>query len=243
MVSKILKSINLKSNLISFAILLSTFIQPLKVFALTEADVISKLQNIPLFGIVDQQGMLNSYLFVDPDQALSVYQDLQNTDPYRANSLEVQPISLSTVYQKLQTIQAQNTEIPELIVPDQNSLDLATSLMRSNGQSVNDPRTIGIPLFVATIGTGAQEQWLILTNRDTNKSYIPFYFDKTEADQIVATYKQNNPNDISSVQVRVFSLGYIVGLLLANNNEATQMMEIIPSMEQIDTANRLLRQQ
>jgi len=240
---KSLKKNKLKLKLVSLAVFLTGLIQPLRVFALPESEVITKLENIPLFGIVNDQGQLNSYLFVNPQQALNVLTELQNTDPQRASNLEVTPFPLSTVYQRLQTIQEQNAELPQLIVPDQNSLEIATNLIRSNGQSVNDPRTIGIPLFVATIGSGAEERWLILTNNRTNESYIPFYFDKAEADKIVEKYKQDNANQITAVQVRVFALGYIVGLLLGNNNEATQMMEIVPSTEQIDTANRLLNQE
>jgi hypothetical protein len=236
------KQINRKLNIIKIAVLGTVLSFPFQAIALPEREVVAKLQNIPLFGIVNEHNQLNSYLFVNPQQALDLYAQLQNSDPQRANNLEVRPFALSEVYQRLQSIQNQNQELPELIVPDQNSLDQATNLMRANGQSVNDPRTIGIPLFVATIGTGTEERWLIVTNRNNSQPYIPFYFDKNEADQVVAMYKQNNPNLAESVQVRVYALGYVVGLLLGNNNEAVQMMEIIPSQEQVNTANRLLNQ-
>jgi hypothetical protein len=237
---KLLKKINLKSPLISGAIFLTGLLNPLNTLALPEREVMAKLENIPLFAITNNQGQLNSYLFVNPQQAFSTLGELQNREPQRAVNLRVRPISLSTVYRGLQTIQNQNTALPQLIVPDQNSLNRATTLMRANGQSVNDPRTIGIPLFVATIGRDRDERWLVATNRRTNQLYIPFYFDKTEADQIVEVYRRENPNETDPVQVRVYSLGYIVGLLLGNNNEATQMMEIVPSVEQINEANRLL---
>lgn len=236
------KQINRKLNIVKFTVLLTALIFPFKAVALPEREVVAKLQNVPLFGLVNPQGQLNSYLFVNPQQVLNLYAQLQNNDPQRANNLEVKPVALSEVYQRLQTLQNQNQELPQLIVPDQNSLDQATNLMRANGQSVNDPRTIGIPLFVPTIGTGTEERWLIVSDRNSNKSYIPFYFAKNEADQVVAMYKQNNPNLTESVQVRVYALGYVVGLLLGGNNEAVQMMEIIPSQEQVNTANRLLNQ-
>ena len=75
-----------------------------------------------------------------------------------------------------------------------------------------------------------------------NNSYIPFYWTKKEVEEDIAAYKKGDPSAASGpIKIRAISLEQFIQTLLKNNNEAVQAMQIVPSEQQINTANRMLQ--
>ena len=248
----------MKFNIISAIVLGGIFFQPLVSSALPETEVVGKLENVPTFTIVDQNGnpvpiALNSQntsssnnsslalVFINPQDALDTLQSLTQKKPELKNSLSVTPVSLSEVYEILQEAKQKNSrQAPLEIVPIVSEVPLARDLIEASGATkVKNPEQVGIPLFYATVGE--QEDYMIRQDVNNN-SYIPFYWTKKEVEEDIAAYKKGTPSAASeTIKIKAISLGQFIQTLQKNNNEAVQAMQIVPSEEQIDTANRMLR--
>ena len=248
----------MKSNIISAIVLGGIFFQPLVTWALPETEVVQRLENVPTFTIVDQNGnpvpiKLNSQsntaqnnsslalVFINPQDAQDTLQNLTQKQPELKNSLSVTPVSLGEVYEILQEAKQKNAkQAPLEIIPIVSEVPLARDLIEASGTAkITKPEQVGIPLFYAAVGE--QEDYMIRQDVNNN-SYIPFYWTKKEVEEDIAAYKKGDPSAASGpIKIKAISLEQFIQTLLKNNNEAVQAMQIVPSEQQINTANRMLQ--
>ena len=248
----------MKSNIISAIVLGGIFFQPLVTSALPETEVIQRLENVPTFTIVDQDGnpvpiKLNSQsnaaqnnsslalVFINPQDALDTLQTLTQKKPELKNNLSVTPVNLSEIYEILQEAkQNQAKQAPLEIVPIISEVPLARDLIEASGATkLKNPEQVGIPLFYAAVGE--QEDYMIRQDVNNN-SYIPFYWTKKEVEEDIAAYKKGDPSAESQpIKIKAVSLEQFIQTLLENDNDAVKAMQIVPSAEQIDTANQMLQ--
>ena len=248
----------MKSNIISAIVWGGIFFQPLVARALPETQVINKLENVPTFTIVDREGgpvpiKLQSQggssnnssslalFFINPQDAQDTLQSLTKSKPELKNNLSVTPVSLSEVYEILADAKQNRVkEAPLEIVPIVSELPLARDVMAADGVTkLEKPEQVGIPLFYAVVGD--QEDYMIRQDINNN-SYIPFYWTKKEVEEDIAAYKRGSSDAQSqTIKIKAISLSQFIQNLLENNNDATKVMEIVPSAKQLDTANSLLQ--
>ncbi len=70
---------------------------------------------------------------------------------------------------------------------------------------------------------------------------LHIYWQKQEVEKDIERYKKLNPEAAAQkITIKVTSLEQFIQTLLQNNNSAVEIMQIVPSAEQIDTANRLI---
>ena len=247
----------MKPKLISAIILGGLFFQPLVTWALPEAEVVDKLENVPTFTIVDREGKpvpltlssrnntannnsTRALVFINPEDALNTLRSLTQKKPELKNNLSVVPLSLSQVYEIMREAQQKKAQRPPLeIVPIISEVRSAVDLMTASGAKPKNPEQVGIPLFYASVGD--RGDYMIRQDLNNN-SYIPFYWTKKEVEQDIAAYKKAVPNASSQrIKIKAISLSQFIQTLLQTDNNAVKAMEIVPAKEQIDTANRLLQ--
>ena len=248
-----------KLGLFSTAILSIVIAQPFSALALSEQQVIDKLENVPTFTILNQEGQIVPLqlnpketqsqssnktplplVFINPEDAFGLLQSLTQKKPGLKNDLRVAPVQLSLVYQILQQAQDKKTKQPPLqILPTLSAVRSALPLMSINGKKVEKPEDVGVPLFYAVVGD--QEEYVI--RRDVNNNeYIPFYWQKEEVEKDIELYQQQSPQARNQkITIKAIPLAQFIQVLREKNNRAVEIMQIVPSDKQIDTANQLIK--
>ncbi len=256
-----ISSLIMKPKLISAIILGSLFFQPLATplvtLALPETEVVKKLENVPTFTIVDREGnpvpiKLSSQnnrannspsvalVFINPKDAIDTLQSLTQKKPDLKNNLSVFPVSLSQVYEIMEEARQNRAKKPPLeIVPILSEVRSARALMTASGAKPENSEQVSVPLFYAAVGE--KEDYMIRQDVNNN-SYIPFYWTKKEVEEDIEAYKKGvSAAQSQPIKIKTISLSQFIQTLLKTNNDAVKVMQIVPSTEQIDTANRLLQ--
>ena len=262
LIGSFFKSIMIKSSilgsrklgLVSTAILGILTSQPFSALALSEERVIDKLENVPTFTIVNREGKIVPLqlspkgtqsrkannrplplVFINPQDAFGLLQSLTQKKPELKNDLRVAPVQLSLVYQILQQAQDKKAQQPPLqIFPMLSEVRSALPLMTINGKKVEKPEDVGVPLFYAVVGD--KEEYMI--RRDVNNNeYIPFYWQKKEVEKDIELYRKQVPQArAQKITIKALPLAQFIQVLRENNNRAVEIMQIVPSANQIDTA-------
>lgn len=87
-----------------------------------------------------------------------------------------------------------------------------------------------MPLFVATIGKDGG----YLTVKQNNMEMIPFFFEKEQAEQLIAEFKKAQPQQAKETKIEVVILEGVIEALKKNNDEMLKKIVFWPSRESIE---------
>lgn len=225
-------------GLVGTTLLGSLFGGNLRAQALTEQQVIEKLQAVPVFTVTDGEGspLVASIpnqnnqnaavagVFISQRDAEAFVARLKREKPELGNQVRVVPVSLAEVYQLDQQSQNQPNGLDFAYIPVQQQVQSAQQLL-GQGQEFR-----GVPLFVAR---GGQEGGY-LTIQQQGQPVIPFFFDKEQLQNLVNRFKEQQPNLASSVQIQVVPLEGIINTLETQDNPQLQQILLIPSQESLE---------
>jgi hypothetical protein len=218
----------------------STFLSSLlgtynKALALPEDQIVKTLQFVPVFAIADDQGVPLIALgekdqkitgvFISQQDAQQFFDRLKKEKPDLAGKVKVQPVSLAQVY-KLQVNQKQQAGLVIDFVPKESEVEFAKKLLTERGQQYQG----GVPLFVPKAGKDGN---FLVVNRN-NQDYIPFFFEKSAALQMVEQYKKAKPEEAATVKIDVIPLESVIATLQQSNDEALTKILLYPTQETID---------
>ena len=226
-------------GLVGSALLGSFCTDNLQALALTEDQVVQKLQSVPVFTVTDPQGspLVASVpngqnkttsvagVFISQKDAQAFVDRLKTEKPDLGKTVQVVPVSLAEVYK----LEQQNKNKPDgldfAFIPVQQQLQSAQALMTQSGQQAQQFQ--GTPLFVAT---GGQDNGY-LTVQENGKSVIPFFFEKEQLQGMIDRFKQQQPNLASTVQMKVVPLEGVIQTLKTSNNDQLNSIVLVPSRE------------
>lgn len=229
-------------GLVGTALLGSFGLENLKALALPEAQVMEKLQPVPVFTVTDPQGaplvatipdgqnkaQAVAGVFISQKDAQAFVQRLQKEKPDLAKNVQVVPVSLAQIYKLRQENQNKPEGLNFAFIPVQQQLQAAQALVGQAGQQGQSFQ--GTPLFVAR---GGKENGY-LTVQENGKSVIPFFFEKEQLQQMIDRFKQQQPNEAATIQIQVVSLEGVIQTLQSSNNEQLNDIVLVPSKEAID---------
>jgi nickel transport protein len=224
-------------GLVGTTLLGSFFGGNLRALALTEQQVMEKLQTVPVFTVTDGEGspLVASIpnqnnqneavagVFISQRDAEAFVERLKREKPELGNQVRVVPVSLAEVYQLDQQSQNQPNGLDFAYIPVQQQVQSAQQLL-GQGQEFR-----GVPLFVAK---GGQEGGY-LTIQQEGQQVIPFFFDKEQLQNLVNRFKEQQPNLASSVQIQVVPLEGIINTLQTQDNPQLEQILLIPSQESL----------
>lgn len=224
-------------GLVGTTLLGSFFGGNLRALALTEQQVMEKLQTVPVFTVTDGEGspLVASIpsqnnqneavagVFISQRDAEAFVERLKQEKPELGNQVRVVPVSLAEVYQLDQQSQNQPNGLDFAYIPVQQQVQSAQQLL-GQGQEFR-----GVPLFVAKGG----QQGGYLTIQQEGQSVIPFFFDKEQLQNLVNRFKEQQPNLASSVQIQVVPLEGIINTLQTQDNPQLEQILLIPSQESL----------
>lgn len=224
-------------GLVGTTLLSSLFGGNMRALALTEQQVMEKLQSVPVFTVTDGEGspLVASIptqsnqnaavagVFISQRDAEAFVERLKREKPELGNQVRVVPVSLAEVYQLDQQSQNQPNGLDFAYIPVQQQVQSAQQLL-GQGQEFQ-----GVPLFVAR---GGRDRGY-LTIQQENQQVIPFFFDKEQLQNLVNRFKEQQPNLASSVEIQVVPLEGIISTLKTQDNPQLEQILLIPSQESL----------
>lgn len=202
---------------------------PLPAAALGEEAIVDKLEQVPVFVILNSDGQpltaaaeVNNQevkvpvVFIDGEAAEEFLTRAQAEDP----SAQVALVDLGTLYQE--TVLNDAEKVPLLYLPISNELEAATQL-QSNFQ--------GVPLFLAR--QGADGPYLTL-NQEGEVS-VPMFFSRSDLQTLLNRYRETNAEAANNIVIQVLSLEWLLATMTSNNDPALDaqlnQVRLFPSTE------------
>ncbi len=219
--------------------------------ALPQEQVLEKLDPVPVFTIADEQGaplvasgedqakvagvfisqddanqFVNQLKTENPELAQKVKVVPVSLGPELAQKVKVVPVSLGEVYKLAESAKTQENPLNFAYVPEQEAVSSAKTIGEANQQ----PYKGGVPLFVARGGEGKG----YLTFERNSQQVIPFFFDKQQLEQMVARFKEQEPEVAANVNIEVHPLEGVIETLETGSDEILQKIVLVPSSESIE---------
>lgn len=202
----------------------------LPALALTEQEVFTQLQPIPVFTVTDNEGAplvaaeagkpSFAGAFISQKDALAFIEELKRSNPEIGSKVQVVPISLGEIYQiNHKAGQSGNDNVRFAYVPAQAQVDQALATIKQDNPQASEFK--GVPLFVAR-GTGEQQGFLTIDIE--GKPMIPFFFDKEQLQERI----QN-----MNVKIEVVPLEGVIQAMNNGNDEFLKNILLVPSRESV----------
>lgn len=229
-------------GLVGAALLGSYATDNLKALALPEAQVLEKLQAVPVYTVVDDKGTpitvsvpnqenktvnVAGFFISNKDAQDFIEQRVKKSNPELGNKARVAVLTIADVYK----LEQENRNKPDMIfkfVPMQQQVQSAQAILTQSGQQGQN--FFGTPLFFAT---GGSERGF-LTMEGNGKQVIPMFFEKEQLQQMVDRYKQQQPNQASTVKIEVVPLEGIIENLKTKNDNVLNSIVLWPSRESVE---------
>jgi hypothetical protein len=214
----------------------------------SEAQVLEKLNSVPVFTITDATGKplfgkndTNSpqvlFFFLNPDDATAYLNWIKNTNPELSENARIITRSLTDAYQTIKKNQDRK-DITFQITPSKSSLDSAREILPSQGKFAN--KLPNIPVFFAIGNTNGTNGLLTLTQ--DGKQFVPYFFDLKDLQSLINRAMQAQPNTVNSTKVQVTSLYYVIDSMIETKNgkpnPETERFEFIPSRSVFEYINQ-----
>lgn len=224
------------ASLISTTLFGSVIGQNFPVIALPMAQIVSKLEPIPVFTVADETGAplvatgennaQVAGVFISQADAKAFVEKLQQENPDLGSQVKVVPVSLSKIYELGLEAQSNPEKLQFAYVPIDAQVAKAKELLSQLGEEYQG----GVPLFVATTG---EEQGYLTIQRD-NEQVIPFFFEKEQLDTMLTNFKAEKPDVASQVKVKVVALEVILSTLQNSDDEGLNKIVLVPTTESIE---------
>lgn len=232
-------------GLIGATALGSWVIQGAKVLGLPADVVIQKLQPVPVFTVADAQGaplvaagennLKVAGVFISQKDANDFIARLKKENPDLGKQVQVVPISLGQVYQLNIEGKGKADAINFAYVPITSEVEQAKKIAQQNKEEYPG----GVPLFVAKAG---KEQGY-LTIKQNQSEVIPFFFEKSQVQNLIERFKKEQPNLANTIVIDVVPLEGVLSALETENDEMLKKIMIWPSQESLELIRKAVQSQ
>ncbi|MGL5876094.1 MAG: Tic22 family protein [Xenococcaceae cyanobacterium] len=216
----------------------------LKALALPQEQILQKLKPVPVFTITDQQGAplvasgennaKVAGVFISQQDAQNFVSQLQKQKPDIGSKVRVIPVSLGEVYKLSQDSQKQANGLNFQYVPKQSEVEIAKTVPAQGGQKYQG----GVPLFMAKAG---KQQGYLTVEKD-KQQLIPMFFEKSQLEEMVATFKKQKPDLASTIAVEVVPLEVVIANLQKSEDGTLNKILLVPPKDSIDFVRQSLQQ-
>lgn len=210
----------------------ASWLLPQAAYALTDEQIVDKLEQVPVFIILNADGQPLTVaaerdsteikvpvVFLDGQTAETFLAQAQSED----DSAQVALVDLGTLYQE--TNLGENPDTPLLYFPIDEELTTAVAL-QANFQ--------GVPLFIARQG----EEGPYLTITQDGSTLLPMFFSRDDLQTLLDRYAETNADAASDITVQVLSLEWLLAAMADNSDpaldEQLDQIRLFPSTEVLD---------
>jgi hypothetical protein len=227
-----LRSLSLTAALVSGSLLAAIGAIPLPAAALDEESIVSKLEQVPVFIIlnsdgqpltaeaeVDNEAVKVPVVFLDGVAASEFLARAREEDP----SADVALVDLGTLFEE--TVLSDEANVPLLYLPIGGELAAATQL---------EPDFQGVPLFIARQGADGP----YLTINEDGEPSLPMFFSRDDLQTLLNRYEESNGSAGGDIVVQVLSLEWLLSMMVEGNDPALDaqlaQVRLFPSTEVLD---------
>jgi len=220
-----------------------------RAIALSEEQVVAKLNEIPVFTLADTEGNPLTavvkqsregeatdeviFVFINPDTAQEFLDKNKATDSILAEA-EIFPINLGAVYLH-QKENHQNPDSPTFqFFPEPEQVDAAKAILTQNGEDAD--KLGGVPVFFGRATATNQEEGLMIIQRNQGP-IVPFFLDKQQLQDIID--EGGKVQTDVSIEIGVLELGAFVNRLLTVDDPQLEQVFLIPTPESIEHVRQL----
>lgn len=219
-----------------------------RALALPDEQVMERLDNVPVFTLVDGEGSLVvatlseeadalpvAAVFISHQNAENFLRNMQATNPETAEGVRIAPVSLAQVYEIALAGRSEENPLQVAFIPVQQEVEAALSILREEGENLEE--FPGVPLFVAKSGEGENESTLTILRGE--EEVIPMYFSEADIQATIATLRESQPELADSVRVEVVSLARLIENLRTSDNPDLNQIYLVPSRESVEFVRSL----
>jgi len=215
---------------------------------LTRQEVAERLNLVPVFAIVSQNGtpvvanieregrtIQVASFWLDRNQAQQALEQVKAKNPEIGKQAQVVPIPLGYAYEKSEEERAKNSNLYFEVVPRPSDVEAAKQVLKETGQEV-PPEAIGVPLFYGRSSEG------LLTIEQEGQEVVPFFFDRNDLKGALERAAAQNPEVVGKTQIEVTSLAIVVERMLAPDaQEDVQKIAFIPPRASLEYVQSWIR--
>jgi acylphosphatase len=210
--------------------------------ALSENQILEKLQGIPVFTLTDKSGApltatdakKSNYTgaYTSQKEAQAFLQNIQKKDPNLAKQLQIRAVRLSELY-KVQYNGSTDKKLEIAYVGNQQQVNSALAIVQKNDRSVKSFN--GVPLFVARAGKPAG----YITVESNGKKVVPLFFDREQLQPYIEKFKKERPELAATTEIQVITLEGLISSLRTKSSDSRaealySQVLLYPSREAID---------
>jgi hypothetical protein len=227
--SHLIRPLPLLAALVSGSLLGSGLAVPMPAEALDESVIVDKLEQVPVFIILNSDGQpltaaaeVNSeevkvpVVFLDGEAANSFLTRAREEDPSAAIAL----VDLGTLFQE--TVLDDEDQTPLLYLPNDQEREAALSI-ESDFQ--------GVPLFMARQGQDGP----YLTITQDGETALPMFFSRNDLQTLLDRYRETNAAESNNIVVQVLSLEWLLAVMANSDDPALDaqlgQVRLFPSTE------------
>lgn len=212
--------------------------------SLPEAQIIQKLQEVPVFTITNGSGSILrenigagakarffTRVFIGLNDAEAFLKSFQKNQPKQGKSAQITPVPMSAIYKLQIDAKQKNDNMSFVFFPTEVQLKNALAILKKPYQSNT---VYPVPLFMVAIEQQKNQFVTIQKNKMT-----PLFFDKEEAQQWLDTVKKQDPKLVSKAQIKVNYLQYVLEDFHAKNYAGQEQLVLIPSHVSMESIRKI----
>jgi hypothetical protein len=235
-----------KSLIVSIAILGTIApviaIAPQPAQALAEAQIVEKLQKIPVFTITNatgnflQQSVSNggktrmiTPVYMELQDAARFLTTLKKSQPQQAKLAQITVVPLSEVYKLQMEAQKKADNVSFVFFPTEQQLKNAGLLKKPFQANAFYP----VPIFMIAI----KQKDKYATVQENNLT--PLFLGKQQAQQWLDRVKKKDPKLVANAEIKVNYLHVVIQDFKEKNYPAQQQLVLVPSAESVESIRKL----
>ncbi|WP_310484684.1 Tic22 family protein [Chamaesiphon sp. VAR_48_metabat_403] len=227
---------------ISIAMVPLVTIAPLPAQALPEAQIVDKLQKVPVFAITNNTGnflqqnvtaagktRVITPIFMELKDAVSFLTKLKKDQPKQSKVAQVTVVPLSEIYKLQVEAQKKSQNVSFVFFPTEQQLKNAQLLKKPYQANALYP----VPLFMVAI----EQQGKYVTVQENNLT--PLFFSKQQAQQWLDRVKKKDAKLVAKAEIKVNYLHVVVADFQGKNYAEQKQLVLVPSAESVDSVRKI----
>ncbi len=210
--------------------------------AIPEAQVMAKVQNIPVYVITDEKGTIvearvnnsgkpasvqasTGVFFTQRDAQTFIDKNLKPQQPDLSKVVKVTPVSLGEIYRRQQANKNKPQELNYVYVPTAEQSKAALTILNRGGAKLTQIN--GSPVFFATIKSKSGQDEYLTFQRD-NREIVPIFFSEAV---LKASIKKVYPKLAAKTNIQVIELNDLFTYMTSKNEPVINAFEFNSSMD------------
>jgi Tic22-like family len=210
--------------------------------ALPEAQIVEKLQKVPVFTITNEKGnflqqsvkaadktRMIAPVFMELKDAAVFLKALKKNQPQQSKVAQITIVPLSEVYKLQVEAQKKSDNMSFVFFPPEQQLKNAQLLKKPYQANAFYP----VPLFMIAI----KQQDKYVTVQENNQT--PLFLGKQQAQQWLDRVRKKDPKLVAKAEIKVNYLHNVLQDFQVKNYPAQQQLVLVPSAESVDSIRKL----